>query len=903
MIELSTISIKDHNSVVEARNKIYSMAQDFQFPPVTATRLAIITSEFCRIILQNDTMSAITAGIDLPPVYETIEDEKDERFGLSLVFLTSKQKTDFKKEALFFDILSTADTKEGFQKIEAFKYIPDPAFKPTEELVYKIKQKLIRHSKNELFVEMIRKTRELEKTMAHATRMAEKAEAAAEAKSEFLANMSHEIRTPMNAVLGMTQMLMKTKLTEKQDNYLQKLKNSSKLLLGIINDILDFSKIEAGKLELDPQNFQIGETFTHLKSIFSTVVNDKQLEMFFNLSPDVPETLFGDDLRLGQVLTNLLSNAVKFTEEGHIELFIGYVKKDNQDNVRLSFEVRDTGIGMSEEQTARLFKAFSQADTSTTRKFGGTGLGLVISSRLVEAMGSTLEVKSAVGQGTTFFFELDFRVGDKQIEQLNWGKLGIHKVLVVDDHSIARAVLRNILEGVNITVQEAGSGEEAVEAVLAASKEGAPFDFILLDWIMPGELDGLGVINTLNKMQETGEIDTSTLSTFVVSAYTQDDLPHDSPDYKAFLSKPVTASDLFEAMAMAKGYVPLQSDIQKEVGVPLFGDYRLLLVDDNTINQEVAMGMLEDTEIQVVVANHGKQALDILEKQEIDIVLMDLQMPVMDGFEATSRIRQRGLKIPVIALSAAVMEADRAKSKQAGADAHIGKPIDCDELLKTIGTFLKNSGKKTKSLNNKKDSISVLPNSLTGFDLIRGLGQANNKEEFYLELLFRFKDQLNAGSFDITGCLDNNDSEEALRKAHTLKGLAATLGAMELSEAAADVEQALNENSDVTKKMHQTLEKAVSVIQNSLADLAPLEDTSSEVEPKQGKAALKEILGLLQNCEIVSQELLKTGTVYLKQNIEGTEPDELIRLADNFEHESAASLLLELAARTGDNLL
>jgi PAS domain S-box-containing protein len=523
------------------------------------------------------------------------------------------------------------------------------------------------------------------------------AESATRAKSEFLANMSHEIRTPMNAIIGMANLALRTDLDARQRNYVRKVERSARSLLGIINDILDFSKVEAGKLQMEQVDFQLTDVMDNLANLVGLQAEEKGLELLFIELPELPVGLIGDPLRLSQVLVNLGSNAVKFTDKGEVVVSIEELNRTD-DTVRLRFSVKDTGVGMTEAQQQRLFRAFEQADSSTSRRYGGTGLGLAISRYLVGQMGGEIEVQSAPGQGSTFRFTAQFGLqpdtGVSAEVRSRMAVLRGVRVLVVDDNASARQILCDMARSLGLVADSAVDGWDALRAITLATQAGTPFDLVALDWHMPG-MDGIECARQIltSAVQPKPAL-------MVASASGRDEvlqrLAERELKVNDVLVKPITPSTLFDACALALGYGVDSStraqtrDAGQAIAAPALIGARVLLVEDNAINQELALELLTSAGADVTIAADGQQALDQLAAQNFDVVLLDCQMPVMDGYEAARAIRAepRWNELPVIAMTANAMAGDREKALESGMNDHIVKPLDVDAMFATISRWL-----------------------------------------------------------------------------------------------------------------------------------------------------------------------------------------------------------------------
>ena len=620
------------------------------------------------------------------------------------------------------------------------------------------------------------------------------AESANRTKSDFLANMSHEIRTPMNAIIGMTHLAKRTKPEPRLQSYLDKISNAAESLLGIINDILDFSKIEAGRLELEQVSFSLEMVLDNLVDIVGHRAEQKNIELIFSLDRTVPLHLIGDPLRLGQILINLVNNAVKFTDQGEI---IIKVTADGPPG-HLTFAVSDTGIGMSAEHLSTLFQSFHQADTSTTRKYGGTGLGLAICKQLCQLMGGEISATSQPGRGSTFQFTACLGVGKESPMEAPAPRLQSltdKRILVVDDSHNARDVMLSMLCANGFAPQSASSGVDALQMIDHASRQGMAFDLILMDWKMP-VMDGMETARRIRSNADLAAIP----EILMISAFERTDVinaqSHNCID--GFLTKPVNESDLLTAINQIFHQSPdMQRNIVQispERAAQTLAGRRVLLVEDNEINRDLAVELLGDWGIEVGIAVNGQEGVDRVKAEAFDLVLMDIQMPIMDGLTASRLIRQdaRFKDLPIVAMTAHAMTDDREKSLNAGMNDHINKPINPALLAGTLMHWLTPDVARPapETAPPAPPSVDQVPDSLPPFDVPAALLRTNGKPKLLRKMLVSFRDKYASAATDIRRHLDNGRREEAERLAHSLKSLAATLEARDLTQAAAALEHA-----------------------------------------------------------------------------------------------------------------
>lgn len=890
MIDFGIIKIVDKNSIVYIRNRIRSFMINMKYGNIAAERISSAISEICREIYSEDTeVSVKICAREIKKEWLLTFDIEGADNGASLSFGN-----------LFFDEFEKTLLQDKVSIIASVN-LANTEVLDDKSYIAGVERQLSIPSKAELFSELEGNNLLLESQSLKLQNALKEAESATKAKSDFLANMSHEIRTPMNAIIGLTHLLLKTELNKKQFDYAKKISLSANNLLGIINDILDFSKIEAGKLSMEIIKFRLEDILNNISNIIGMKTYEKGIEFAIILEHDVPTCLKGDPLRLTQVILNLTNNAVKFTKEGEVVVHIKVRERTDKD-VTLAFEIRDTGIGMTSEQLSKLFKPFSQADASTTRQFGGTGLGLAISKDIVRKMQGEFTVKSEYEQGSSFVFTAHFNIAQNceiRSKTVPESVQGL-KILVVDDNSAARLVLYEYLEVFSYDVSLVASGFEAVSEI------DETYDLIILDWKMP-EMDGIETWNLIKK-----KMGAHVPKAIIVSAYDKDEIEKLTLGIgiEDILLKPVTQSTLFDSIIKIFGGENYSRESSKDSDssvrkLDAVRGAHILVVEDNEINQQVARETLENEGFFVAVAQNGEVAVEMIKQNDYDLVLMDLQMPVLDGYKATEKVRKDiSRELPIIALSADAMKGTQEKVLKVGMNDFVTKPINFDELFIALRKWLPQKDYISNNAADKKKKQGAeypFNDFLSSFDTQHVLSVLSGNQQLYADILIKFMNNYGGAAEEIKNLIESDGYEEIKKRLHTLKGVSGNIGAFAIQKDAAEMEAYADsgQKKELLLKFSEFKEKMTRAILE-IGDFANNIKTAQEADVMDQETLIVSLLEfgeLIDSYDTNAQIVLKKVKSTVEKLGYEDEYAKLIEAISNYDFDEADIVYNELMGK------
>ena len=747
----------------------------------------------------------------------------------------------------------------------------------------------------------------------------EKAEIATHAKNSFLANMSHEIRTPMNGIIAASDLALKETESEKLEHYLKIIHSSAHSLLGIINDILDVSKIEAGKLDLEMHPFQLDDVVDTVIDMFLNRATEKTIEILVDIDPETSRSLIGDSLRLQQVLVNLMSNAVKFTEKGGIILLGVAEHGKSTDNTTLDFFLKDTGVGIPQDYIKRIFEPFSQADASITRHYGGSGLGLCISKQLVEMMDGEIQVESEPGVGSTFRFTARFGRRPEEITQKFVTPTDIQglTILVVDDCADSRTIMKKMLESFGFHVEMAGSGEESLKRLEDSKMRENPVDLVMMDWLMP-EMNGIEASKII-RTEMNLHIPIILMTAFGREA---EMLHAEKVEINAFLIKPIYQSTLFDAIMDAFGKKDVKrAKLRKHITTRTsiyknrLKGVRILVAEDNPTNQEIALAILEGVGSLAEIANNGKEAVEAVRRSHYDAVLMDIQMPVMDGYEATRAIRKdpEFVSLPIIAMTAHAMKGDEEKCREAGMDGYISKPVNQDRLFQVLWRALKTRIEPSRIQDiepdgadpETKELFGYLPAKIPGIDIQKALNNLRLDNDTFKRILKGFLRNNQDTRNKIRDAFDKNDWATLLLLAHNLKGSGANIGAGNLHRTVEALEKACKDKktAGVISPLVDSVETALNQVLGSIQALVetptidPLSGKKSGMDSAQLKPALERLADAL---ELADPEKINEHAKAVKGHLDVSNFQNIGKLINNYDYDEALEVLNKILGNLGE---